>query len=558
MPTEGQWKSAVDKRSGKTYYYHTVTRETQWKKPMELASDDERSKLSEKEAKQKDFFAAMEANILNSLSQGVVPGTDEDPSFDKPRSSVFSKGDGRPELERTISSMDDSLLKNLIRRQPSIRQPSKVESIQSTVSSLGGFESIIRQPSRLASVSEMFDGLPDEDTTRYDDDEGFDGNLSARSESLNKSSGNFDLDWEETQELKKLSDIAKGMTIAGDDESKAEQANIPRQIDLPGKDTSKIKVSEVPMTRLGNRAVSGPASFQKAKNIGGRELDFDPSDSDSDEEVVVKRPDVKRRNTCGTIYVSTTMSAPDKDATIKCVCGVFRTHILTSEIVDHDIDPKYKVFDDHQEEGSEDDPRLDPPSLDEVTKFYRDIFLKAQMESDCIIMSLIYVERLIKKTKGALRPRASNWRSLIFSCMILSSKVWDDLSMWNVDFSQSCPKGVSFPLERINELEINILNTLNFVVKVPAGEYAKYYFLLRSMLIKSGLGGNDVSSPLDIESARRLQQVSSQFENRSMTKGRHSFESGNRSQSLNPNILGARPTERKTAAQVGLEHVVEM
>lgn len=35
--------------------------------------------------------------------------------------------------------------------------------------------------------------------------------------------------------------------------------------------------------------------------------------------------------------------------------------------------------------------------------------------------------------------------------LIMSSKVWDDLSMWNADFSQVSP---SFTLRRINELEL--------------------------------------------------------------------------------------------------------
>ena len=43
------------------------------------------------------------------------------------------------------------------------------------------------------------------------------------------------------------------------------------------------------------------------------------------------------------------------------------------------------------------------PKLSEVTKFFRDLFRKSQMESDCIIMSLIYVERLLKQTKGGIR-----------------------------------------------------------------------------------------------------------------------------------------------------------
>jgi hypothetical protein len=155
-----------------------------------------------------------------------------------------------------------------------------------------------------------------------------------------------------------------------------------------------------------------------------------------------------------------------------------------------------------------------PPLLDEITAFYRDVFGRAQMEADCIIMSLIYVERLIKCTNGALRPRTCNWRSILFSCMVLSSKVWDDLSMWNADFSAVCPTGVEFTLQRINELELAILSTLKYIVKVTASEYAKYYFLLRSMVIKSGLGGDDLKTmnPLDVQGAKRLQHMSSRYQ----------------------------------------------
>ena len=196
------------------------------------------------------------------------------------------------------------------------------------------------------------------------------------------------------------------------------------------------------------------------------------------------------------------------------------------------------------------------PTLDEITTFYRDIFYKAQMEADCIIMSLIYVERLIKKTNGNLRPRATNWRSLLFSCMILSSKVWDDLSMWNADFSQSCPPGgVNFSLQRINQLELAILNTLKFNVKVLASEYAKYYFLLRSMLIKSGLGGEDLGSldPLDVEGARKLQQVSSEFESVSLMKS-----GAQRSKSLAVQSNLDATLFRQPKTKVGLEQVVKM
>ena len=95
--------------------------------------------------------------------------------------------------------------------------------------------------------------------------------------------------------------------------------------------------------------------------------------------------------------------------------------------------------------------------------------------------------------------------------MVMSSKVWDDLSMWNADFSQVCS---SFTLQRINELELAMLNALRYDVKVKASEYAKYYFLLRSMLMKSGLGGDHIESlqPLDIEGAKQIEIFSEEYE----------------------------------------------
>ena len=122
----------------------------------------------------------------------------------------------------------------------------------------------------------------------------------------------FGLSWEETAALKKLGAIAKEMKDAEDE--KASSQNIK----VEGKDASKISAS--PMPTNGARRTKSEGVFQKAKNIGGRDLDFDPSDSDDDDDGDdAVRPAVTRRNTCGTVYLKTTMSAPDIDATIK-VC----------------------------------------------------------------------------------------------------------------------------------------------------------------------------------------------------------------------------------------------
>jgi hypothetical protein len=87
--------------------------------------------------------------------------------------------------------------------------------------------------------------------------------------------------------------------------------------------------------------------------------------------------------------------------------------------------------------------------------------------------------------------------------------------------SQISPKGVKFTLQRINELEVKVLSLLGYNVKVPASEYAKYYFLMRSMLIKSGLGTSDDEfiTPLDVEGAKRLQQLTYQYPVNQSTAG---------------------------------------
>jgi len=201
---------------------------------------------------------------------------------------------------------------------------------------------------------------------------------------------------------------------------------------------------------------------------------------------------------------------------------------LSSDVTSNDDETNtYLIFKDHNEDckhisKSTFVEQCYVPSLDEVTSFYRRIYFDAEMQADCVIMSLIYVERLITETFGRLRPRANNWRSILLSCMLLSSKVSDDNSMSNRDFSTSCPlSGIFFTVQRINQLESEVLdNILKYRVSVSSSEYAKYYFLLRSMLIKSGLGGQELDAvdPLHVERAIRLHQVSFRFQSNSLAK----------------------------------------
>ncbi len=72
------------------------------------------------------------------------------------------------------------------------------------------------------------------------------------------------------------------------------------------------------------------------------------------------------------------------------------------------------------------------------------------MEKDCIIMSLVYIERMLSEAVPSLCICGSNWKSIILSGMALTSKVWDDLSMLNADFS----KIGNVNLHHLNMLEV--------------------------------------------------------------------------------------------------------
>jgi hypothetical protein len=72
-----------------------------------------------------------------------------------------------------------------------------------------------------------------------------------------------------------------------------------------------------------------------------------------DELTSVPRTTIKRRNSTGTIYVDTTMSAQDNQATIRCVCAVIRAHMVEAETERIVPRPQFDTFKDPDFESDE-------------------------------------------------------------------------------------------------------------------------------------------------------------------------------------------------------------
>ncbi|CBJ30826.1 calcium-dependent protein kinase [Ectocarpus siliculosus] len=189
---------------------------------------------------------------------------------------------------------------------------------------------------------------------------------------------------------------------------------------------------------------------------------------------------LKRRNSSSSVELCLFIDDLDVQAMIKVTSLVLHHHISEGCAMSWPIDPRFNIFN-------------DPPGM-EVLEFYSYVFKTAQLEKDCVIMSLVYIERVLTETAGKLRIFRKNWRSVVLCGLILASKIWDDLSMWNCDFS----KVGRCSLRRINELEVAVLQVLQYNVRVASSLFASYYFRMRHWCILLGVetpGLYDASPP---------------------------------------------------------------
>jgi hypothetical protein len=89
---------------------------------------------------------------------------------------------------------------------------------------------------------------------------------------------------------------------------------------------------------------------------------------------------------------------------------------------------------------------------EEISKFMKRIFVDLQLAIECILIMLIYIERLM--AISGVEIRSINWKPLVFIGILLASKFWEDLNFWNVDF---LGVGQNYSLEGINLMEKEFL-----------------------------------------------------------------------------------------------------
>jgi len=140
------------------------------------------------------------------------------------------------------------------------------------------------------------------------------------------------------------------------------------------------------------------------------------------------------------------------------------------------------------------------PNKWDIYGFLRDVMVNFRLEPEVSVITLFYLDRFGELSGVGLTP--DNWRRLVITSMMLASKVWNDESFENIEFSQLCPL---YTLDEINAFERVFLKCVGYNMAMKGSEYAKTYFVLRTLGAKDSgdLGGLEPMSDLK---ATRLQE----------------------------------------------------
>jgi len=183
----------------------------------------------------------------------------------------------------------------------------------------------------------------------------------------------------------------------------------------------------------------------------------------------------EKNNSTSSLYITDTIQSPNVDEVIKCLAGALLYHIREGmntgeEKIDTVFSEKYHPLTREL---------LDLVSLPDLTTIYRYvkmIFQVQKLPAECAILCLAYIERILSTNRIILHPE--NWRRIVFGSILIATKVWEDESVWNVDFLDIFPL---LTLIDLNNLENRFMELLQFNVLIVGSEYAKYYFELRAL-----------------------------------------------------------------------------
>ena len=123
------------------------------------------------------------------------------------------------------------------------------------------------------------------------------------------------------------------------------------------------------------------------------------------------------------------------------------------------------------------------PSAASLASLLRHVFSHVSVDPSCVIICVIYLERL-QTFPPPLLLCSSNCVLLLLTALLVALKVWDDRQSYNVDFTQMLPLLSTREMAR---LEATFVQHLHWTLYISASEYAHYFYALRAESRREGL-----------------------------------------------------------------------
>lgn len=183
----------------------------------------------------------------------------------------------------------------------------------------------------------------------------------------------------------------------------------------------------------------------------------------------------ERHNSTNTVLVPNTVHAPNLEDLVRCMSSALCYHIerCTTDGKEHKY---YEIFDETLFPLTKArNNTKDIPDVNTVWSFLMPVFTSERLGAEVCIMTLAYIERVMTYEDLALLPKT--WRRIALGSLILASKVWEDQSVWNVDFVHCFDSLTTLDL---NKLERMFLNLVQFNVGLKASLYVKYFIELQN------------------------------------------------------------------------------
>jgi hypothetical protein len=106
------------------------------------------------------------------------------------------------------------------------------------------------------------------------------------------------------------------------------------------------------------------------------------------------------------------------------------------------------------------------------------------MEYEVMIVSLVYLERILQGRENEFFMNEYNYKGVLFACMMMANKIWDDFHISN---GMHCDIFSGLTLSRVNALEIQLVTILNYKMHVSHVEYATCHYRVQDLITKSHL-----------------------------------------------------------------------